>query len=91
MTDTRRPDVAPAAAFDLLTDPDAPRMHLEVSIRNDGREAWFSVTPTGHPAEDEDGAGDLIVSVTPEAVWIVAGLIEAAERLSPAATDRRPA
>lgn len=91
MTDTRRPDVAPAAAFDLLTDPDLPRLHLEVSIQNDGREAWFTVTPTGHPAEDEDGAGDLIVSLAPEAVWIAAGLIEAGESRSPAATDRRPA
>ena len=59
---------------------------LDVALRNNGTEAWFTTTcPCGC---DEGG---IIVSTDPEAVWLAAGLIATVERLTGASHGRRSA
>lgn len=59
---------------------------LEVELRHDGTQAWFTVScPCGC---DEGG---VIVSLDPEALWLAAGLITAVERLSGLDHPRRTA
>jgi hypothetical protein len=74
------------ATMNLVSHFDDRPVTLEVVLKHDGGEAWFTVScPCGC-----DG-GAVLVSLDQEALWLAAGLITAVERLSGVDHPRRTA